>query len=102
MSVGTARRIQTVTVDLANGEQVRLDDSDRVYDQEGRTIPLSAVPDTLNDPAAWIEYETEAQWRQGEDREPWMDEVEPWYIARSRVWARGVVHCMTIYRDAAA
>ena len=97
MNVVTARRVQEVHVELADGAAVVLEPDDRIY-WAGRRVALQVVPDALADLAGWIEVESRAVYHDGDDPpEPWQVEDEMGQPARVRIFARGVVRVMTIY-----
>lgn len=95
--------IREVAIDRTDGDQTRLDGDVRIFASDGTPMRLDQVADSLVDPGAWIEYETEVQWQPNEDLEPWQEtREEPWRHARTRIYARAVVSVMVIYEEGAA
>lgn len=102
MITGTARQIQLVSIDRTDGGTTHLGNDDRIY-HRGRQITLVEIAAALADPTGWIEYDTEAQWQSTDEREPWRDDaVEPWRLARARLYARAVVQVMVVYDEEVA
>lgn len=96
------RQIQAVVIERADGMRATLDASDRVRDHQGRPLALWQIPDALTNPAAWIEYDTKAEYQEAgaEEREPWQAVTAVEYRALARVYARAVVEVMVVYDEA--
>lgn len=93
----TAQQVQQVSINLTDGEQIVLDGSDTIRGSLDFGIELGDIKDTLSDPDAWIEYETESR-REPPDDEPWRQASE-WRPATCRLFGRAVCSVLVTYGD---
>lgn len=110
MKVDAQRRATAVTIERLDGIAVTLDPHEPVWAsptgrEDDRVLlrSVATVQQVLTNPRAWIEYETWAEWRDGENEpiEAWQEpDAEADRPAVARVYARAVVGVMVVYGDA--
>lgn len=92
----TVAGVQRVSINLADGEQIILDESDTVTAPFRGEIALEEIPSELSKPAGWIEYETEARYEDA-SAEEWQRQQDDWQPATARIFGRHVVSLLTVY-----
>lgn len=93
-----AGTVRHVAIDLAHGDQVKLDHEDVVTGPDGKMVSLHEIPDALTPADAYIDYTTESRWQRDTD-EDWKQSTEEWQPAKCRVYARHVVEVLVTYAD---